>query len=545
MRLNSPITGREFPFPAGETLVSTTDLQGRIMYCNPTFIAVSGYAREELLGQPHNLIRHPDMPEEAFRDMWATIAAGKPWTATVKNRRKDGDHYWVQANVTPLMKNGHAIGYMSVRTEAARAQIDAAEALYARMRDEAARGQLSLVLRGGTLQQRGAVGTLQTLMRLGDPTWLVAVAATLALGTMIAGHIGHAGWRDGVAGVMLVIALAGTGALMRRRVFAPMDDLVSRANQLAACDLTLELAEARSGTVGQLERALNQLCVNTRSVVRDARHEIDRFALTTQEIAAGNHDLSSRTESQAGNLEETAATMEQITATVRQTREAASDASRIAHDAVTRTRESSQTVHEVAATMQGIEVASQRIAEITQVIDSIAFQTNILALNAAVESARAGEHGRGFAVVAGEVRALAQRSAQAAREIKQLIADSGGRVAEGARIAGSARAHIDGTLQAVEQVGARIEQIHRGAAEQLDAISQINQAVSQLDSLTQQNAAMVEQLAASASSMQQQAGNLTQTVRVFHLDDGDGFKPSDAAALRRDMKEQRALAESQ
>jgi aerotaxis receptor len=144
--------------------------------------------------------------------------------------------------------------------------------------------------------------------------------------------------------------------------------------------------------------------------------------------------------------------------------------------------------------------------------------------------------------VAGEVRALAQRSAQAAREIKHLIADSGGQVVEGARIAGSAREHIDGTVQAVEQVGARIDQILRGASEQLDAISQINQAVSHLDALTQQNAAMVEQLAASATSMQQQAGNLTQTVRVFHLDDADGLAPADAVALRREMKQQHETA---
>ena len=543
MRTNLPVTGKEFPFPAGETLVSTTDLQGRILYCNPTFIAVSGFTREELLGQPHNLIRHPDMPEEAFRDMWATIESGQPWTALVKNRRKNGDHYWVQANVTPLMKNGGAIGYMSVRTEAPRAQIDAAERLYARMRDEAAQGRRTLLLQGGALRHGTALGRLAAQLRPSDTT--VIAAATLMVGA--AGFIGArlssgGGW-DALVAACVIAAVAGAVTLARLRLLKPMDDLLQRANQLAACDLTVALGEAGSGTAGQLERALNQLCVNTRSVVRDARIEIDRFAVTSHEIASGNHDLSSRTEAQAGNLEQTAATMEQITSTVRQTREAAAEAARIAEAAVTRTRESSQTVHQVAATMREIEQSSLRIGEITQVIDSIAFQTNILALNAAVESARAGAHGRGFAVVAAEVRALAQRSAQAAREIKQLIADSGSRVDQGARTAEAASQHIDSTLKAVEQVGAHVEEIHRGAAEQLDAISQVNQAVSQLDGLTQQNAAMVEQLASTATSMQQQAENLTQTVRVFRLDDSDGSDAPDAVALRRQMRQQ-ATAEA-
>jgi aerotaxis receptor len=133
MRVNLPVSDEEYPFPKGETLVSTTDLKGRILYCNPAFISVSGYVKDDLLGQPHNLIRHPDMPEEAFRDMWACIGAGQPWSAPVKNRRQDGRYYWVMANVTPLMRDGRPVGYMSVRTEPTREEVRCAEALYARM----------------------------------------------------------------------------------------------------------------------------------------------------------------------------------------------------------------------------------------------------------------------------------------------------------------------------------------------------------------------------------------------------------------------------
>ncbi|MCU0927152.1 MAG: PAS domain-containing protein, partial [Hydrogenophaga sp.] len=158
MRNNLPVTQQEFVLPDGATLVSTTDLQSRITYCNPNFVAVSGFSREELLGQPHNLVRHPDMPSEAYRDMWATLQSGSPWSALVKNRRKNGDHYWVMANATPVMKNGQPVGYMSVRTKPTRQQVEQAEALYAQMRTEAANGQSSLGLSKGQLVRNGLRG---------------------------------------------------------------------------------------------------------------------------------------------------------------------------------------------------------------------------------------------------------------------------------------------------------------------------------------------------------------------------------------------------
>lgn len=167
MRINTPVTGKEYPFPKGCTLVSTTDIKGRILYCNPMFIEVSGYSKEELLGQPHNLIRHPDMPEEAFRDMWQTISSGRPWSAPVKNRRKNGDHYWVMANATPLMKDGQAVGYMSVRTEASRQQIDDAERLYGVMRAEKQTGNLVHILLAGQLVRNTFSGRLARLTQLG------------------------------------------------------------------------------------------------------------------------------------------------------------------------------------------------------------------------------------------------------------------------------------------------------------------------------------------------------------------------------------------
>ena len=167
MRTNLPVTQREFPFPEGRALVSTTDLKGRILHCNDVFVAVSGFSREELIGRPHNLIRHPDMPAEAFRDLWATVQAGRPWSGLVKNRRKDGDHYWVMANVTPLLRDGQPAGYLSVRSQPTREQVRAAETLYARMNAEGRPGRSELALHHGRLRaplwRRLAVGVVSAL----------------------------------------------------------------------------------------------------------------------------------------------------------------------------------------------------------------------------------------------------------------------------------------------------------------------------------------------------------------------------------------------
>lgn len=168
MRLNLPVTQQEFTIPDGVTLVSVTDLTSRITYCNPAFVAVSGYSREELLGQPHNLVRHPDMPAEAFRDMWATLQSGSPWSATVKNRRKNGDHYWVQANATPMKDGDRIAGFLSVRTLPTREQVAAAEALYATMREEASEGRLVHVLARGAVLRQSLAGRLRRALTPGQ-----------------------------------------------------------------------------------------------------------------------------------------------------------------------------------------------------------------------------------------------------------------------------------------------------------------------------------------------------------------------------------------
>ena len=522
MRTNLPVSGREYPFPTGQTLVSTTDTKGRILYCNPIFVEVSGFQTEDLLGQPHNLIRHPDMPEEAFRDMWDTIASGKPWSAPVKNRRKDGDHYWVMANATPLMENGVPVGYMSVRTEATREQIQAAEALYATMRQEKQAGKLVHTLKAGRLVKNTVAGKIGEALRLGLATKLFMVlAAVLLVGHFLSKLIPVPAPMGSIIDLVLEGGvLVAAWWYLRHLMISPLDKLIGIGNTIAAGDLTQTVTRTRSDQMGDLEQALGQLTVNLKSIVRDARDQSGEMVHGTIEIAQGNLDLSQRTESQASNLEQTAASMEEITGVVKLSAESAAQASHLSSEVLHTAERSNAAVHDVSSTMKEIQEASRRIADITQVIDSIAFQTNILALNAAVEAARAGEQGRGFAVVASEVRALAQRTSTAAKEIKVLIEESVTSVDAGHTKTLHASKSMDEAVQGVRRVNSLVDEISHAAKEQLTGISQINQAITELDTITQQNAALVEQIAASAQSLEGLAKATTETVRVFRIDSG-------------------------
>lgn len=535
MRKNLPVTQNGYDFPADQTLISVTDLKGRITYCNSNFISVSGFSREELMGQPHNMVRHPDMPEEAFRDLWATIEGGRPWTGLVKNRRKNGDYYWVRANATPMRKGAEIIGFLSVRTKPTAEDVQAVESLYATMCAEAEQGRRLHQLHRGTPIRADWLGSLGRALRPGLRSQLVLLSLWAALGPFVCAQLDASHWVTGLVTAFTVV----TAALISMHLtLKPLKGVVETANLIASGDLTSFVKVDGRDEIAELQLAMAQMALSVRTVVRDVRHEVANLRGATQEIAAGNQDMSMRTESQATNLEQTASSMEEINGTTQQTTQLARDGASVARETSGVARRSHEAVLAVAQTMQEISDSSRRIGDIIQVIEGVAFQTNILALNAAVEAARAGEQGRGFAVVAAEVRALAQRTASAAKEIRDLIEESRLRVDAGTARTAEARARMDEAMESVEKVATVLENISHATGEQSTGVSKVSTALVDLDGITQQNAAMVEELAAAAQSLNSQVQQVHDSIRVFRLTDKDTtLAEIDAVALRKESKE--------
>jgi hypothetical protein len=329
-----------------------------------------------------------------------------------------------------------------------------------------------------------------------------------------------------------VVAIAAlVGWAITRAVTGPVAQAVAVARNVAAGHLEKPVTSRRRDEMGQLINAQEDMRRKLAELVGDVRGNAHGVALAAGEIAQGNADLSARTESQASALEETAASMEQLGATVRQNADNARQANQMAASASGIAARGGEVVAQVVDTMKGINDSSRQIADIIGVIDGIAFQTNILALNAAVEAARAGEQGRGFAVVAGEVRSLAQRSAEAAKEIKLLITTSVDNVQSGSQQVEQAGRSMEEIVSSVRRVSDLIGEITASSTEQRDGIGQVNQAVSQLDQMTQQNAALVEESSAAALAMQDQARRLSEVVAVFKLgQEGSALAPARAQA---------------
>ena len=513
MRVNTPVTQREYEFPDQATLMSTTDTQSRITYANAAFVDVSGFTLDEIQNQPHNLVRHPDMPKEAFGDMWATLKGGEPWTALVKNRRKNGDHYWVRANATPVIRNGQHQGYMSVRTKASRDEIAAAERLYADMREGRA-GHIKLhkglLLRTGLMGLTTVFKTMGVRNRIRLP--LALLLAALVGGSAAMGLTG-AHWAQ-VAGLSAVGVLLA-GWFLEAQLAGPLEQLREQALRVATGDTQKVAHMDRVDEIGMTMRTISQLGLMFRWLIDDVSQQVLTVQTAVTEIAQGNNDLSQRTEQAASSLQETAASMEQMTATVRQNAETSSQANQLSGSASEAASRGGLAVAQVVSTMSQITESSKKINDIIGVIDGIAFQTNILALNAAVEAARAGEQGRGFAVVAGEVRNLAQRSAEAAKEIKGLIGASVDKVEAGTRLVDDAGKTMDEIVSQVRRVSDLINEISAATTEQSGGIQQVSQAVGHLDQVTQQNSALVEQGAAASQSLQYQTQRLVEAVSVF------------------------------
>ena len=531
MRNNQPVTQREYVLHDDDILVSRTDLKGLITYANPAFIKASGFSYEELMGSPHNLVRHPDMPTAAFENLWGTIKQGEIWKGLVKNRRKNGDFYWVSASITPSYENGQLSGFTSVRIKASEQEIARASHAYRQIRE--GHGQ-HLTLKAGRLERRGWRGWLDNF-RLDSLrsrlNLFVYGAATLLVTNGVLGYIGLDCADKAFSSTLMdiqialtilgLVGLAVLGRSLAQAILRPQRSAMAFISQLAAGNLSVQMEDFGNTEMGQMTRLLDSLRKSLRSISLDVNQCVERFTQSATQIVSSNEDLNVRTEQQAAALHETAASMEEFTATVEQNVGNARQASQLSDEAVGVVRESGEVMHQVVETMVGITQASRQMADIISVIDSIAFQTNILALNASVEAARAGEQGRGFAVVASEVRNLAGRSGEAAKQIRQLIDSSTQQINQGEVLVQQAEASISSVVSAVTKVNDIMEEIAAASTEQGLGINQVNQAIIQMEQVTQRNAQLVGQVTEVTKDLVEQTDEVRRSISVFRLSQSD------------------------
>jgi len=704
---------QEYQLALNTVILSTSDLHGNIIDFNEAFVTASGYCAEELLGKPHNILRHPDMPKEAFKDFWQTIQNGKPWFGIVKNKRKNGDYYWVAANASPICQDGKITGFISVRYPASLAQKRLAEKLYAEIRDGKASmpwtpkpsrlktmwvAGLSLALGLGSVgflvEQAGfgigsglaglvallsagvlfldryraqkmdknlwqamerlangefrepiedysdlgfglnmirsrmaeqsarqfdalmaseslaiALDTASSNIMVTDENFVIKrinkslqtmferneaklkmVLPDFSLASLIGsnmdafhqnpdhqrkllanltrpwqGELTIAGlvlrltvvpimrnqqcvgyvveWLDRTieAGVVAEIAAVVEGVKSGDfgcQVHAPAEGVLAQIKQdLNAAmsvmqlavggitqivvaqskgDLTLTCREPFMGQLDELKQALNKSSQKLREVIDIAKKASTIVSQQAEQVSLSARELSQTVQEQAAALEETSATMDQMNSAVQHTTENAQQTSLVAQQVQSKATQGAQVMAQTIEAMNAIQQSSHKISDIVTLIDGIAFQTNLLALNAAVEAARAGEHGRGFAVVAGEVRSLAQKSAEAAKEIKDLIEESVTRIDQGTRLAAESGEMLKEITGSIDKVTEMINQIATASAEQASGIRQVHIAISQIDGVTQQNAALVEQTSEASEQLSEQARILEKDMSFFN-----------------------------
>lgn len=503
---------REYAFPPDTTLMSVTDTQSYVTYANTAFLNVSGYSRDELMGQPHNIVRHPDMPREAFADFWATLQRGESWTALIKNLRANGqEHYWVRANAAPIRSGDTVVGYLSVRTCPDPDETAEAEALYREFQE--GRAQRKFAFHKGLIVRKGWLGW--TRLRQTLPTrWSIrlalgGVAAAVAAPALAAGDTS---WALAVPGIVATLL---AGAWLEGRIARPLARLREQANAVAAGQVDVNLRMDRVDEIGMIARSLNQAGLNLRALIGDVAAQIQGMQENNAVIVQGNHDLKRRTEQTYDQLHETTTAAGQMAVGAKHGADIAASVHELASSTRVAVSHGGEAIGRVVDTMKELAKANERIAEMNRLIDSIASQTNLLALNAAVEAARAGPAGRGFAVVATEVRNLAQRSAEAAMEIRRLVDESVQKGEMGTRQVEEAGVQMQEIVDRVGHLDGLVSDMSTSAAQQSAGVSQLSHAVGEIDRMTQENGRSVEQFARAVHGTIRRTDRLAEALHAF------------------------------
>jgi len=524
MKQNLPVTEKEHQYSSDVHIVSTTDLKGIITSCNQDFIDISGYSADELIGQSHNIVRHPDMPGAAFSDLWATLKAGDSWMGIVKNRCKNGDFYWVDAFVTPITENGQVVSYQSVRVKPDVKSVESAEALYKRIKSGP-----SLLQRIKSLFQFGLMGKIYL-------AYLVALLPFILLilykgGSQLA--------------ITALFASLVVGLVMAKIIARPWQRIAHKTEQIFSNKVAQEVFTRRHDELGQLRLVLHFMEERIRTVVFSidaASAALDDISKVTASVVGETNDHILK---QRSDIEQVATAINQMSASVQQvvvnTGDAASSASEaktLAHDgALVATNSITSIMSMVSDAEQGANVIRQlatqtdSIGSVLDVIRSIAEQTNLLALNAAIEAARAGEQGRGFAVVADEVRVLASRTHQSTQEIQDMIeslqVESQKAVDVMLKAQESAESNMDaienmaenmaeisGAIQSINSMNA---QIASTAEEQRVVVDDINRNIANISSLAEQTAVSSNETAQETAHLQAESTRLRNMLHRFGI----------------------------